>query len=55
VPLACPDLLFGIGAGGQAYIVLLQPEQAIGIIVGRFVLAVLLSRVAALRGRHQPA
>jgi hypothetical protein len=38
VPLARPDLLFGTGAGGHTDIVLIQPERAIGIIVGRFVL-----------------
>ena len=38
VPLARPDLLFGIGAGGHTDIVLLQPNQAIGTIVGRFIL-----------------
>lgn len=38
VPLARPDLLFGTGAAGHTDIVLLQPERAIGIVVGRFVL-----------------
>ena len=38
VPLARPDLLFGTGAVGHTDIVLLQPERAIGIVVGRFVL-----------------
>jgi hypothetical protein len=38
VPLARPDLLFGLGAAGHTNIVVLEPERAIGIIVGRFVL-----------------
>lgn len=38
VPLARPDLLFGLGAWGHTDIVVLEPHQAIGIIVGRFVL-----------------
>jgi hypothetical protein len=38
VPLARPDLLFGIGAVGHTDIVVLQPERTIGVIVGRFVL-----------------
>jgi len=38
VPLARPDLLFGLGAVGHTNIVVLAPERTIGIIVGRFVL-----------------
>jgi hypothetical protein len=38
VPLARPDLLFGLGALGHSRIVVLEPERAIGDIVGRFVL-----------------
>lgn len=38
VPLARPDLLFGMGALGHTDIVIVEPERAIGIIVGRFVL-----------------
>ena len=38
VPLARPDLLFGVGAAAHTDIVVLQPQHAIGIIVGRFVL-----------------
>jgi hypothetical protein len=38
VPLARPDLLFGLGAWGHTDIVVLEPERAIGVIVGRFVL-----------------
>jgi hypothetical protein len=38
VPLARPDLLFGIGAAGHTDILVLEPERAIGVIVGRFVL-----------------
>jgi hypothetical protein len=38
VPLARPDLLFGIGAAGHTDIVVLEPERTIGVIVGRFVL-----------------
>jgi hypothetical protein len=38
VPLARPDLLFGLGAVGRSPIVVLEPEQAIGNITPRFVL-----------------
>jgi hypothetical protein len=38
VPLARPDLLFGVGAMGHSSIVVLEPEQAIGYITPRFVL-----------------
>lgn len=38
IPLARPDLLFGLGAWGHTNIVLLEPQRAIGDIVGRFVL-----------------
>jgi hypothetical protein len=38
VPLARPDLLFGLGAGGHSSIVVLEPGHVIGDIVGRFVL-----------------
>ncbi len=38
VPLARPDLLFGLGAWGRTPIVVLEPGRAIGDIVGRFVL-----------------
>jgi hypothetical protein len=38
VPLARPDLLFGLGAAGHTAIVVLEPEHVIGIIVGRLVL-----------------
>jgi hypothetical protein len=38
VPLARPDLLFGLGAGGHSRIVVLEPGHVIGDIVGRFVL-----------------
>jgi len=38
VPLARPDLFFGVGAMGHSSIVVLEPEQAIGYITPRFVL-----------------
>jgi hypothetical protein len=38
VPLARPDLLFGVGAAGHSSIVVFEPEQAIGNITPRFVL-----------------
>ena len=38
VPLARPDLLFGLGAWGHTTIVVLEPERAVGNITGRFVL-----------------
>lgn len=38
VPLARPDLFFGMGATGHSSIVVLEPEQAIGYITPRFVL-----------------
>jgi hypothetical protein len=38
VPLARPDLLFGLGAWGRTSIVVLAPERVVGDIVGRFVL-----------------
>jgi hypothetical protein len=38
VPLARPDLLFGVGAMGHSSIVVLEPERAIGYITPRFVL-----------------
>jgi hypothetical protein len=38
VPLARPDLLFGLGAWGRTRIVVLEPERAIADVPGRFVL-----------------
>ena len=38
VPLARPDLLFGLGAWGHTDIVVFEPDRAIGVIVGRVVL-----------------
>jgi hypothetical protein len=38
VPLARPDLFFGVGAMGHSSIVVLEPERAIGYITPRFVL-----------------
>jgi hypothetical protein len=38
VPLARPDLLFGLGAWGRCTIVVLEPGHVVGDIVGRFVL-----------------
>jgi hypothetical protein len=55
VPLARPDLLFGLGALGHSRIVVLEPERAIGDIVGRFVLQPTGDGATRLLFRESPA
>lgn len=52
VPLARPDLLFGVGSLGHSSIVVLEPERAIGYITPRFVLQPISDRGTRLLARE---